>query len=284
MISMNSIIRKLYWNIFKRHIYGITSPLRVLPDFIIIGAMKSGTTSLNYNIAEHPCVLPAAYDEIGFFDVNFELGFNWYRSLFPTTFQKKSIVSKHGYFATGEDTPFYFWREDAAIRIKQFLPKTKLLLLLRNPIDRAYSNYMDGFLRNTNIPSFEETIEKEIEIISNEKDYQLSQTNFKRYSRNPSHISKGFYAEQLEIWFKHFTKEQFCIMSTEELSKNPVKTMNIIFDFLDLPLYQIKKPQKRKYKKYVPMKENTRNRLIDFYNSYNKKLYDLIEKNFDWNK
>ena len=283
MISMNSF-RKLYWNIFKRHVYGITGPLRVLPDFIIIGTMKSGTTSLNYNIAEHPCVLPAAYDEIGFFDVNFELGFNWYRSLFPTTFQKKSIISKHGSFVTGEDTPFYFWREDAAIRIKQFLPKTKLLLLLRNPIDRAYSHYMDNFFRNSKIPSFETVIDKEIKTISKDKDYRLSQTNFERYSGTSSYIAKGFYAEQLKIWFKHFPKEQFCIISTEELSKNPIETMNTVFDFLNLPSYQLKNPQKRKHKKYVPMEKDTRNYLIEFYKPYNKKLYDLIQKTFDWDK
>ena len=113
--------KRLYWNIryqlLARHFYAITGPLRTLPDFIIIGAMKSGTTSLYNYICEHPCVLPAAYDEVGFFDDNFHLGLNWYRSLFPTKKQIDNIRKKEGIAITGEDTPFYFWNKDARDRI-----------------------------------------------------------------------------------------------------------------------------------------------------------------------
>ena len=283
---MNSklFLRKFYWNIIKRHYYGITGCLRVLPNFIIIGAMKSGTTSLNYNMAEHPCIIPAAYDEIGFFDVNFDLGFNWYRSLFPTIFSKKKILNKNSFFATGEDTPFYFWREDAILRIKQYLPDVKFLLVLRNPIDRAYSNYIDELNQFSNIPTFEEIIKNEIELIDSEKNFCLSQNNFERYSRNPSHIAKGFYAEQLKLWFKYFPENQFCIISTENLAKNPIDTMNKIFNFLELPNYDIKNPQKKKFKKYEPMNKKTRDFLIEYYKPHNKQLYDLISENFDWEK
>ena len=71
------MLKKIYWNFFKRNIFGMTASMRVLPDFNIIGSMKCGTTSLYYDICEHPCTLAAAYDEIGFFDSNFHLGINW---------------------------------------------------------------------------------------------------------------------------------------------------------------------------------------------------------------
>lgn len=283
-MNLKKFVKKIYWNLFKRHFYGITGPFRILPDFIIIGAMKSGTTSLSYNISEHPCVLPPAYDEIGFFDVNFDLGFNWYKSLFPTTFKKNKILSKYGFFSTGDDTPFYFWREDAVIRIKQFLPSSKFLVILRNPIDRAYSNYVDELNQFSSVPSFEDMIQREIEIIDSENNYCLSKTNFKRYSRNPSHIAKGFYAEQLEIWFKHFERNQFFIISTEDLSMCPYETMNKIYNFLELPAYSIKNPQKKKSKIYLPMKTETRKFLIEYYKPHNKKLFNLIGKNFNWDK
>ena len=89
IVRKGTTINKIYWNLYKRGIAGLTSSFRVLPDFIIIGSMKSGTTSLYHDICEHPCVSPAAYDEIGFFDRNYELGVNWYRSLFPTKMNKK---------------------------------------------------------------------------------------------------------------------------------------------------------------------------------------------------
>ena len=73
-----------YQRFVKRGVAGITASSRVLPDFIIAGTVRSGTTSLYYNICEHPSVLSADYDEIGYFDSNYHLGINWYRSMFPT--------------------------------------------------------------------------------------------------------------------------------------------------------------------------------------------------------
>ena len=153
------MLKKIYWNFFKRNIYGVTGTLRVLPNFIIIGSMKCGTTSLYYDICEHPCVSPAAYDEIGFFDSNFHLGLNWYRSMFPTKKQIENVRRKEGVAITGEDTPFYFWNPVAAKRIKELLPNIKLISILRNPIDRAYSEYQDLASSKSNRPSFETFIE-----------------------------------------------------------------------------------------------------------------------------
>ena len=103
----------------------MTASMRVLPDFIIIGSMKCGTTSLYYDICEHPCASAAARDEIGFFDSNFHLGLNWYRSLFPTKKQIDNTRQKEGIAITGEDTPFYFWNKDARDRIQKLLPNLK---------------------------------------------------------------------------------------------------------------------------------------------------------------
>ena len=87
---MKKSITPMYQRFVKRGISGFTASSRVLPDFIVIGTVRSGTTSLYHNICEHPSVLPAAYDEIGFFDSNFHLGIKWYQSMFP----KKSSVDE----------------------------------------------------------------------------------------------------------------------------------------------------------------------------------------------
>ena len=99
------ILHRFYQFVFyllvKRHLYGWTSPLRVLPDFIVIGTVRSGTTSLYENLSKHPCVYASAYDELGFFDSNFELGLYWYRSLFPSVFTKKFILERCSPSRTG---------------------------------------------------------------------------------------------------------------------------------------------------------------------------------------
>jgi len=106
---LHILFQKLYYQLYQRNIYALTGPIRSLPDFIIIGTVRSGSTSLYYNICQHPCVLSAAYNELGFFDSNFHLGLNWYRSLFPTRISKWFLKYKKKYAITGEDTPFYLW-------------------------------------------------------------------------------------------------------------------------------------------------------------------------------
>jgi hypothetical protein len=278
----SKFVRKIFWTLLKRHYYGFTSPIRVLPDFIIIGAMKSGTTSLYYNICQHQNVFEAAYDEIGFFDDNYELGLNWYRSMFPTIFQKYISKLKHQKFLTGEDTPFYFWKEDAVNRINKILPNVKLIIILRNPIDRAYSNYTDRINQGKELSSFEEVIEREINLIKKNGEKNSKSNQIIDIIKEPAYLAKGIYVNQLELWIEKFPLNQFHILSTEEMAKNPDETLQKVFEFLEIPKENIKTPQKRKMKKYSPMNIKTRESLIEFYKPYNEKLFEEINQRFGW--
>ena len=161
--------RIVYYILLKRHIYGLTSPIRLLPDFIVIGVVRGGTTSLYHYLAQHSCIRKSAYDEIGFFDDNFHLGLNWYRSMFPTKFTKQSIEKKYGKFMTYEVTPWYIRRPWDAKRIHDLLPNIKLISVLRNPVDRAYSHYHLSRRILGLTTSFEDIVEDDIKRI---KDYR----------------------------------------------------------------------------------------------------------------
>jgi len=275
--KVHNILQKIKYQLIGRHFYAITGPLRVLPDFIIIGAMKSGTTSLYYNICEHPCVKPASYDEIGFFDVNFHLGKNWYRSMFPTILEKQRTISKFGKFQTGEDTPFYFWNKDAAERIHNMLPQIKLIVILRDPVYRAYSQYNNGVRDGLEKLSFEDMLQVEMKNL--EKDTSIP---YEKFFEPRSVLVKGIYVEQLKIWNDLFNKEQIHIISTEELSTNTEITMNSIYNFLELPKHKIEKSKKMKSMKYPEMSQKSKEILIEFYKPHNKKLFELIGKKFNW--
>ena len=281
----NNLVKKFYqqfyYFILKRHYYAITSPMRSLPDFIIIGAVRCGTTSLYYNLCEHPSILPAAYDELGFFDSNFHLGLNWYRSMFPTIKKKNQVISRTGHCITGEDTPFYFWNSLAAERILKILPNVKLIAILRNPIDRAYSNYHVGIKYGNEALSFEEAINWEIKNLE-QKNLRGKENWMNKFNHPRSYVIKGLYSEQLDIWFKLFQKEQILVISTEEMAINPNKTVNEIFQFLNMPKYDLQHPQKKKFESYPKMKPETRKLLAEFYNPYNEKLFKMISKRFDW--
>ena len=280
--KMNVLFQKLYYQFYQRHIYALTGPIRSLPDFIIIGTVRSGTTSLYSNICEHPCVLPAAYDELGFFDSNFHLGLNWYRSLFPTNFSKWYVKRKMKFAITGEDTPFYIWNPDVAQRILKILPNVKLIVLFRNPVDRAYSNYHLGRRDGDENLSFEDAIQSELENLK--KLEKNSEKNIEKYTIPRSYVAKGFYSEQLKTWLKLFKREQLFITSTENFELNPQETLNQIFDFLQIPKYEITHPKKYKVASYPKMENETRKFLVNFYKKFNDELFELIGKEFDGNK
>jgi len=272
--------RKFYYGIIKRNLTYLTSPIRLLPNFIIVGAVRCGTTSLYYNICEHSCVLPASYDEIGFFDSNYELGINWYKSMFPTKFKRKKIESKTGICITGEDTPFYFWDKKAIERIKKEIPKIKLIVLLRNPIDRAYSNYHLGVRSGSESLSFEDSIKKEISLL--EKNNDVESDGIEKFLRPRSYIAKGFYYNQIKNWFEVFSKDQILVLNTENLAKNPHQTLEQVFNFLSLPNEQIKNLQNRKVENYQKMSEDTRQFLRKLYKPHNEKLFKFLKKKFEW--
>ena len=274
--SIRNSLSSKYQRFLKRGISGITASSRVLPNFIIIGTVRSGSTSLYYNLCEHPSIIPAAYDEIGFFDSNFHLGLNWYRSMFPTEKEMKRIKEKTKFAITGEDTPFYFWKKETVDRITKAIPNSKLIVIFRNPVDRAYSNYYLGIRAGTEKSTFEEAIDEEISFIKNHSFREC-------VDRKRSYLSKGFYGKQFEIWEKKFNEKKLHVISTEDMKKQPQETMSKVFKFLEIPEYNIKNPQKQKSVIYEKMNEDTRKRLLEFYGPHNEELFNKINQRFDWN-
>ena len=119
-----------------------TSEKRILPSFIIVGAARSGTTSLYEYLENHPSVLPPVKKETGFFNYAYNNNSNWYKMYFPTIAEKQKAenIQKNS-IITGEATPSYLIDPRVPKRISSLLPKIKLIILLRNPIDRAISHY-----------------------------------------------------------------------------------------------------------------------------------------------
>ena len=141
----------------------LVGPLHVLPNFMIIGFPKCGTTSLYDYLTQHPQITPPLGKEIDFFDRLYERGVNWYRVRFPGkayNFFKHTASNKKIF--TGEATPRYVFHPLALQRIKKLIPDSKFIILLRNPIDRAYSHYNMNFQNGYEYRTFEDAIEHEV--------------------------------------------------------------------------------------------------------------------------
>ncbi len=280
--SQKSSYKRFYQLFVKRHFFGITSPLRVLPNFFVIGAGRTGTTSLYHYLDQHPSLSKSAYDELGFFDDNFHLGLHWYRSLFPSIFTKFRIKLQTHFFMTYDVTPSYVRRPWIARRIKKQFPDSKLIIVLRNPVDRTYSHY-DLSTKFGEIRTFEEVIEEDMNDIVTWNDDSKDDNYFATKVEN-SKLARGFYAEQLPVWFELFSKNQILIISSEDLASNTKNIMNDIFQFLNLPKYEILNTKKVNVSKYSKMNSNTRKKLVTFFKPYNEQLYEFLNSKFDWDK
>ena len=278
-----TIYQKFLHGLCKHHFFYISSPIRVLPDFFVIGVVRSGTTSLYHYLGQHPSIKRASYDELGYFDDNYHLGQNWYKSLFPTKYTKQKIQKKFGKFLTYDVTPFYIYNPLVVQRIFKNFPDAKIIANLRNPIDRAYSNYTIAFQDGDISSTFEEVIQSEVEEIEKSKQ-KPDDKSFLVDVFYEKILTRGFYAEQLKIWYDTFPKNNLFMISSEEFANNPDNVLKEVFEFLEVPYVKIKDLTKQNKRNYNPMKEETRNFLIDYFKPHNQNLYELINKKFDWDR
>jgi len=271
-------IYKIYCNIFGK--------FHSLPDFLIIGAKKSGTTSLYRYLSMHPNVQSSATKEIGFFDRYFEKGENWYRMNFPSKGNQNEENSDRFKKITGEATPTYIYHPHAPKRVSKLLKNIKLIVILRNPIDRAYSQYnMEANNHPNEKLTFEEAIEQEPERLEGEFEKMKNDENY--FSNNYhtfSYITSSIYADQLERWFKYFPREQFLIINGDELKKDSNGIYKKTLNFLKLSEYKLEKYEAVGKRKYPSMKPETRENLVEFFKPHNKRLYELLGIDFGWDK
>jgi hypothetical protein len=228
-----------------------------LPDFVIIGAQKGGTSFLYHLLTLHPLVEPAASKELHFFDnpERFDSGAGWYRRCFPQPGLKDGRRS-----ITGEATPVYLFDSPVPKRMAGVVPQARLITLLRNPIDRAYSHYQMQVKRGAEPVTFEEAIEQQ----------------------DSAYLSRGIYVDQLLRWFEYFSKEQMLILKSEDFFGRPVETLKVVQEFLDLPYRRLDLPPRKTNDRYEPMNPATRRRLEAYFEPHNQRLYEYLGVDFGW--
>ena len=207
----------------------MTSRLRPLPDFIIIGVGRAGTTALYSYLIQHPLIVAASTDnnesvaDLHFFEYIISNNIQWYKSHFPISFSKSN--NHKNSFITGEYTSTYMYHPHVPKRIFNLLPKIKLIVILRNPIDKAYSTYQQQFQFGEYTTSFEDFPE----LNSDNYDFE----NF--VAQNI--IRHGIYADYLETWLKIFDRKQILILNSNDLKKSTNETLHRVFKFLNISNY-----------------------------------------------
>ena len=198
-----------------------TAGQRRLPDFVIIGAQKAGTSSLYNYLIRHPDILKARRKEVEFFSINYDLGEDWYRAYFPVEARVRAMrTARRRPVVTGEASPYYLFHPLAPERCRRLLPDARLVVLLREPVERAFSHYRFELSRGRETLTFEEALDAEEARLAGEAATIRSGGRGREHQYH-SYVARGFYAEQLERWFACYPREQFLILRSEELFERP---------------------------------------------------------------
>jgi len=248
-----------------------------LPDFIVVGTQKGGTTELYDQLAQHPQIAPSFAKEVHFFDANYNKGINWYTSFFPPAAGAPSAC------ITGEASPCYLFHPHVARRVYATLPNVKIILLLRNPADRAYSHYQHELRLGFETLSFEQALEAEPIRLKGEKARMLTDKHY--YSEKYMHYSyqcRGIYIDQVQSWFEAFPQEQILLLRSEDFFSNTPSVMSQVHTFLGVNDAQIKRVNPHKSFPYPKVDPNLRRRLLETFEPYNQKLYDYLGRDFCW--
>ena len=251
-----------------------------LPDFVVIGGKKCGTTFLYHLLTQHPLVQSAASKELHFFDALFDEGTEWYRQCFPAPRWENGRRT-----ITGEASP-YIAHRSAPERMAQVVPQVRLIALLRDPVERAYSDYQMVARKDREHKTFEEAIGLR-EPADAEKAWPHPEgEDHAVLDEGSEYLSRSVYVDQLLRWSMFFPSDQMLVLKSEDFFENPEEILKVVFEFLGLPEWEPADEvigDKRNAGNYERgMDPATRRRLEEYFEPHNKRLYDLLGVDFDW--
>lgn len=268
--------KTLDWNFRK-----LSSSFRALPNCQIVGAQKAGTSSLYYYLTQHPQVHTSFKKEVHYFDGgieenvdSFQNGINWYKAHFPFS------MSMRANDICLDATPMYLFHPFAAERIYSLTPESKIIILLRNPTERAISHYFHSKRHGFENLSIEEAFAKEEHRLSN----IIEKQNYKKTSfRVHSYQSRGFYLAQIKRFESLFPRENILYLDCQQLFQNPKLTLSKVHEFLGIDAFDTPNIESKNVgtnKKKVP--NNVYDKLNHLYKDKNIELAKHLNLNIDW--
>ena len=241
-----------------------TAPARILPDVLVVGAMRAGTSSLFNWLGQQPRVVLPPRKEIHFFDHHYDRGLNWYRAWFPT---RRDVM-------TVDNTPSYMAHAASASRAADVVPDAKVIALLREPADRAWSHYRFRLSRGHESVPFDVLVESQI------ADGPKPFVDGQKAGDIPI-LSGGLYASQLRPWYENFGEENVLVVDSDELFGESGRELDRVVAFLGLKT-DAGSYSKHNSSPWQPMPDEMREKLDTFYAEPNAALRQLVGDHLSW--
>ncbi len=269
----------------------LTAASRTDPDFLIIGTKRGGTTSLWNSLLSHPDCLPLfpKSQEIKsphYFDINYGRGRDWYRSHFPTRRQRDRHERRTGRLPiSGESSPYYMFHPMACARIARDLPNVKIIVSLRDPVERIWSHYNERFGSETEDLGFEDALAAEDSRLAGEVDRILvgAPDYYSRHHDLSSYLARGRYPDQLRPCLDAFAPDRLLVLRAEDYYTDEMGELQRIADFLGIaPFPEQTAPRRYNHLPRAEMSPSTRTWLTDYYRDDVASLEAALGRSFDW--
>lgn len=261
-----------------------TASLRLQPSFIMIGAQRCGTTSLFRTLLAHPQLVASKYRKgINYFDLNYYRGIRWYRGHFPIAEIARRRAPGPGGPVAFEASGYYLYHPFALDRLARDLPDVKLVVMLRDPVQRAFSAYKHEYARGYELESFERALELEDQRLAGEIDRMRRDIRYESLPhRHHSYRHRGHYAEQLEHVLQLFGREQLHVIDSAAYFDEPAREYRELLAFLGLPPFEPAAFARFNARPGSLMQARTQKFLEEYYVPHDERLVKLLGRPLRW--
>jgi hypothetical protein len=265
-----------------------TAPARMLPSFLIVGAARCGTTSMFSALSEHPAVLSSARlpwtREVHYFDNHYNRGMSWYQSHFPLKARARLAARAAEVSpAAFESGPYYMFHPLAAERIRRDLPNVRLLVMLRDPVERARSGHSYSTSLGHETEPFERALELEDSRLEGEVERIIADPSYISHShRHHSHRARGHYIDQIERLERLFGRERILVVDSDDFFADPRPAYDEVLDFLGLPHRGYPEFGQHNSRPRTPVPESVRKALEEHFRPYDERLAAWLGREPSW--
>jgi hypothetical protein len=232
--------RRYVWHragIVARAAGSVSAGRRAEPDVLVVGAQRAGTTSLFKALVQHPSFVPPRFRKgVHYFDMEYDKGRGWYLGHFPTRRTLRRVATATGGAVTGEASPYYMWHPTAPTRIARTLPNVKIIVLLRDPVERAYSGHAHEIARGFETEDFARAIELEPQRLAGERERMIADPTYHSQAvRHQAHVMRGEYIDQIEHLETLFGRERLLVLDSDDYFTDPRAVFTEVCAFLGIP-------------------------------------------------
>jgi hypothetical protein len=257
----------------------------MLPGFLVVGAQRCGTTSMYRALVQHPAVMKAVLQKgVHYFDTDYGRGMGWYQGHFPLTAHARWVGRSAGMPpVTFEASPYYMFHPLAAERIARDLPGVRLLVMVRDPVERAYSAHAHELARGYETEPFERALELEAARLDGEDERLVADPFYVSLShQHQAYRARGRYAEQLERMEKLVGRDRIHVVDSAAFFADPGPAFGGVLDFLGLPRRAGVVFDRHNARPRSPMTEALRTELEEYFRPYDTRLAGWLGGEPSW--